>query len=113
MCARVRNSSRVRLVGEQVELAVAIARARVAETVALVGRWAQRLGEQRALVHAERRLSALGHIQVTPCFHDVADVEVEDVLVGLLPKRVVVDVQLDLPAEVAQVEECRLAVSAS
>ena len=37
------------LVGDQVELAVAVARARVAEAVVLVRRRAQRLGQQRAL----------------------------------------------------------------
>ena len=44
------------LVGDQVELAVAVARAGVAEAVVLVRRRAQRLGQQRALLDRQREL---------------------------------------------------------
>ena len=50
------------VVGEQVELAVAVARACVAEPVVLVRRRAQRLGQQRALADSERELPALGDV---------------------------------------------------
>ncbi len=100
------------LVGEQVELAVAVAGAGVAKPVALVGRWPQRLGQQYAAMHAERQLPTLGYIDRPLRFDDVADVEVHDTLVGLLAKRILAHRQLDLPREVAQVDERRLAVSA-
>jgi hypothetical protein len=81
-------------VGHQVELAVAVASARVAEAVVLVRRRTQRLGQQRALDSLECELAALGHVHAPFDRDDVADVEVEDSVVGLLPERV--DPQHDL-----------------
>ncbi len=63
------------LVGDQVELAVAVARARVAQAVVLVRRRAQRLGQQRALDRLQRELAPLGHVHAALDRDDVADVE--------------------------------------
>ena len=59
LVARDEQLARV-LVGEQVELAVAIARAGVAEAVVLVRRRAQRLGQQRALARPRARAARAG-----------------------------------------------------
>ena len=99
-------------VGEQVELAVAVARARVAQPVVLVGGRAERLGQQRALDHRERELAALGDVHAALDPDDVADVQVQDAVVGLLPEGVNADDRLDRPGQVAHVQERRLAVSA-
>ena len=77
-----------------------------------VRRRAQRLGEQRAPVHREGQLAALGHIYDPLDADDVADIEVEDAVVGLLPERVVADDDLDRARHVAQIEERGLAVPA-
>ncbi len=100
------------LVGDQVELAVAVAGARVAEPVVLVRRRAKRLGQQRALDHGERELPALGDVHAALDTHDVADVEAQDAVVGLLPERVHAHDHLDRAGQVAHVEERRLAVPA-
>ena len=112
LVARDEQLARV-LVGDQVELAVAVAGARVAEAVVLVRRRAQRLGEQRALDHRERELAALGDVHAAVDADDVADVEVEDAVVGLLAERVHAHDDLDRAGQVAQVEERRLAVPAA
>jgi hypothetical protein len=88
-------------VGHQVELAVAVPRARVAEAVVLVRRRAQRLGQQRALDSLERELAALGHVHAPFNRDDVADVEVEDSVVGLLAERVDAQHDLDRTRQVA------------
>ena len=101
------------LVGEQVELAVAVAGAGVAEPVVLVRRRAQRLGQQRALLHRQRELAALGHVHAPFDADDVADVEAQDAVVVLLPERVDAHDHLDRARQVAHVEERRLAVPAA
>ena len=77
-----------------------------------VGRWAQCLGEQRALVDRERQLPALGHVDEALDADDVADVEVHDAVEPLLPERAGAHDELDLTRQVAQVQERRLAVPA-
>ncbi len=99
------------LIGEQVELAVAIAGAGVAEPVVLVGRRAQSLGEQRAAQHGKRELPALGDVHAADDPDDVPDVEAEDALVGVLAERVDAHDRLDLTRQVAHVQERGLAVA--
>ena len=111
LVARDEQLARV-LVGEQVELAVAVAGARVAEPVVLVRRRAQRLGQQRALLHGERQLPALGHVHAADDADDVADVEAEDAVVGLLAEGVDAHDDLDRAGQVAHVQERGLAVPA-
>ncbi len=112
--ARARHEQLARgLIREQIELAVAVARAGVAEPVVLGGRGAQRLCKERALVHAQRELPALGHIHAAARFHDVTDVQIEHPFVGVLSERVLAHAKLDLAGGVAEVHERRLAVPAS
>ncbi len=99
------------LVGEQVQLAVAIARARVGQAVVLVGRRAQRLGQQRELYDTQRELPALGDVDA-PCHpHDVSDVQAQDAVVGVLPERVHPHDRLDLAGKISNVEKRGLAVA--
>jgi hypothetical protein len=66
---RARDEQLARLlVGDQVELAVAVARLDVLEAVELLGRRAQRLGQQRPVVDAQRQLAAavLNAVPSTP-----------------------------------------------
>ena len=87
------------LVGEQVELAIAVARPVSPSPWYLAG------GGRSALVSSVHvctlRASCPRWVTYTQpaCFHDVADVEVNDALVGLLSERVLTNVQLDLPEE--------------
>ena len=60
----------------------------------------------------ERELAALGHVDAALDPDDVADVEAEDAVVGLLPERVHAHDDLDRAGQVAQVQERRLAVPA-
>src|SRR6185312_5585504 len=93
------------LVGDQVQLSVAVAGPRVPQPVVLVRRRAQRLRQQRHLGSLERELAALGDVDAPLDRDDVADVEVEDPVVGLLAERVDPDDDLDRGREVAQIEE--------
>ncbi len=101
------------LVGHQVEFALAVADLRVGDAVEEVGRVAQRLAQHRALAHGEGELAALGHVEVALDADRVADVEGVDPPEGLLAERVDAGVGLDLPGQVADVEEDRLAVAAA
>ncbi len=102
------------LVGDQVELALAVAGLDVLEAVELVGRRAQALGEQAPAVDRQRELAAAPGRQRRPLdADDVAEVEVDQQLVGLLAEQVLAGVQLDLAAAVAEVEEAGLAVAAA
>ena len=60
----------------------------------------------------ERQLSALGDVDEAVDADDVADVEAEDAVVGLLPERVHAHDDLDRAGQVAHVQERRLAVPA-
>ena len=77
-----------------------------------VRRVQQRLGQQRALAHADRQLTAFGHVDDALDPDQVADVEVLDPLEGLLAERVAPRVDLDRAGDVADVEEGGLAVAA-
>ncbi len=102
------------LVGDQVELALAVAGLDVLEAVELVGRRAQALGQQPPVVDRQRELAAApGRQRGALDADDVAEVEIDQQLVGLLAEQVLAGVQLDLAAAVAQVEEAGLAVAPS
>ena len=106
--ARATNSSRVLLVGDQVELAAAKARLDVAEPVVLVGRRAQRLGEQREVVDAQRQLAAAGAHRDAVDADQVAEVERRrGASKPSWPELVDARVQLDAPGAVDEVEERR------
>ena len=75
------------LVGEQVELAVAVARLDVGEAVVLVGRRAQRLRQQRPAVDAQRQLAAARAEGRALDADQVAEVEVDEPLVGVARAR--------------------------
>ena len=102
------------LVGDQVQLTLAVAGLDVLETVELVRRGAQALGEQAPAVDRERELAAAIGRQRGPLdADDVADVEVDQQLVGLRAEQILAGVELDLAAAVAEVEEAGLAVAAA
>src|SRR5215218_6594010 len=102
------------LVGDQVELAAAEAGLGVLQTVELVGRRPQALRQQAPVVDRERELAAAtGRHRRALGADDVAEVEVDQQLVGLLAEHVLARVQLDLAAAVADVEEAGLAVAAA
>ncbi len=71
------------LVGDQVELAVPVALLDVGEPVVLVGRRAQGLRQQRPVVDAHRQLAAPRAERSAFDPHDVAEVEVDEPLVGI------------------------------
>ena len=102
------------LVGDQVELAAAVAGLGVLEAVELVGRRAQALGEQTPVVDRQRQLAAAAGRHRRPLDpDDVAEVEVDEQLEGLGAEQVLAGVQLDLAAAVAKIEEGGLAVAAT
>ena len=100
-------------VREQVQFAVAVARALVAHPVVAVGRGPQRLGQHRARAHRQRQLPALRHVHDARDRHDVADVEVEQRVVGLPAERLQTRHDLHRTRLVAHVEERRLRVPAA
>src|SRR5262249_61457133 len=93
------------VVGDQVQLAVPVARARVAESVVLVRRRAQRLGQQRAAVYRQRELPPLGHVDEALYADDVADVEAHHAVVLVLAERILAGDQLNRSRQVAQAEK--------
>ena len=102
------------LVGDQVELAAAVAGLGVLEPVELVGRRPQALGEQAASGRpAARARRAAGRKRrpstptMSPRSRSTRQLE------GLLAEHVLAGVELDLAAAVAEVEEGGLAVSAA
>jgi hypothetical protein len=108
-----RESATALLVGEQVELALAVARFDVLQAVKLVGRRAQALGQQPPVVDRQRELAAAPGRQRRPLDADeVAKVEVDKQLERLLAELVGSGVELNLASAVAQVEKGGLAVAA-
>ena len=111
--ARAVNSCARLLVGDQVELAVAEARLHVGQPVVLLGRRAQRLGEQLPVVELQRQLAAAGAEDGALGAEQVAEVEVEQRAQRLLAEHVHARVQLHAPGAVVEVEEGRLALAAA
>ena len=88
------------LARDQVELAVAIARLDVGETVVLVGRRAQRLGEDLEALHAQRHLAVAAAHRRAVDADQVAEVERRQQLEALVAEDVHARVQLDLAGAV-------------
>jgi hypothetical protein len=101
-------------VGDQVELAPAVARLDVLEAVKLVRRRAKALGQEAPVVDRQRELTAPPRRQRRALDPDeVAEVEVDQDAIGLLAEQVLARMQLELPGRVAQVEKAGLAVTPS
>ena len=111
--ARVMNDGARLLARHQVELAVAVAGLDVGQAVVLVGRRAQRLGQQREAVELERQLAAAGAEHGPVGADQVAEVEVEQARHRLLAEHVDARLQLDPARAVDHVEERRLALAAA
>ncbi len=102
------------LVGEQVQLALAVTGLDVLEAVELVGRWPQALCQQAPVVDRQRELAAAPRRQRRPLDPDeVAEVEVDEQLERVGAEQILAGVQLDLAAAVAEVDEAGLAVAAA
>jgi hypothetical protein len=100
------------LVGDEVELAVAVAQLDVLEPVALLGRRAQRLREHAEVLEAQRQLAAARAQDRALGTDQVAEVEVQQALEGFLAELVDARHQLDAPRAVDHVEERGLALLA-
>jgi hypothetical protein len=108
--ARAQDEQLARLlVGDQVELAAAVARLGVLEPVELLGRREQRLREQRPAVGAQRQLAAAARERGAVDADQVAEVERHDALERLVAEHVLARVDLDAAGAVDEVEERRLA----
>ncbi len=96
-------------VGDQVELAMAVARLDVGEPVVLVRQRPQALGERLPGVDAQGELAAAAHEGGAVDADVVAEVHRDQQLVHVLAEHVEPRLQLDLAAAVAEVDEGRLA----
>ena len=92
---------------------MAEARLDVGQPVVLLGRRAQRLGQQLVALELERELAAAGAEDRAVGADQVAEVEREQALERLLPEHVDARVQLQAAAAVDEVEEGRLALAAA
>ena len=101
------------LVGDEVELAAAVARLDVLEAVELLRRRAQGLREQRPVLDAQRQLAAARHEGDAVDADEVAQVEAEQALHRLGAEDVGARLQLDAPAAVDEVQERHLALAAA
>ena len=111
---RARDEQLARLLGgDQVQLAVAEARLDVLQAVVLLGRRAQRLGQQRPVVDAQRQLAAPRAEDGAVDPDQVAEVEPDEPLERLGAEHVDARVQLDAPGAVDEVDERRLALAAA
>jgi hypothetical protein len=91
-------------VGDEVDVALAVARLDVAEAVPLLRQRAVRLGEEAKVGRRDRELAALRRREAPLRLDDVADVDVGEVLVGG-PHRRLIHEELDLAGAVAQADE--------
>ena len=96
-------------VGNQVEIALAVAGFDVREAVPFVRQRAQRLAEHLKLAHPQRRLTGLGQKSLAFDPDEVADVEQGKHLGLLGGERFFVKINLDPAGQVAEVEKVRLA----
>jgi len=93
------------LVGQQVEMALAVARLDVGEAVILFRHRQQRLGEHGDLMRIDRQLAALGAAHRAGHADDVAEVDHRQQRTGFLRRRVLVGEDLDLARGVMDVDE--------
>ena len=107
--ARAMNSRARLLVRDQVELAAAVARLDVGQPVVLVGRRAQRLGEQLEALDAQRELAAAGADRDAVDADQVAEVERRGAARRPRPEHVDARVQLDRPVRSTRSRNAALA----
>src|SRR5204862_3321073 len=100
-------------VGDQVELATAVARFDVGEAVELLRRRPQALRQEGPAAQPQRQLAAPGCEGRATGANDVAKIETHELLVLLVAEDVGSRVELDLAASVGQVQERRLPVPAA
>ena len=105
------NSSRDFAVGDQIEFAVAKPGLDVGETVMLVRRRPQRLGQQREAGDPQRQLAAPGHERGAVDADQVAEVERHQPVHHLGPEHVGARLELDPARAVLQVQERHLALT--
>ena len=108
MRVRVRNTSRLRLVHDQIDVAQPIAQLRVGQPVPLVGQRPQRLGQQQQALDPHRQLPGPVRNSTPSAPSDVADVIALEGLVALA-ERARLQEQLNLAAAVGDLGEARLA----
>jgi hypothetical protein len=101
------------VVGDEVELAMAVARLDVVQAVELVGWWAQALGQQREVLDAQRQLAALGAEREPVDADDVAEIEVEQARHRLLAEHVDLGLQLDAPRAIVEIQEGHATLAAA
>jgi len=112
--ARAQDEELARLlVGDQVELALPVARLHVLEPVELLRRREQRLGEERPVVDADGQLAPPGGEGGAVHSDDVAQVERCEPLEALLAEHVAPGLELNAAGAVHEVEEGRAAVPAT
>ena len=99
-------------VNDQVNIALAVARLTVGQTVELLGQGQQALGEQCQLGDAHRNLAHLGAENLALDADDVTDVELFEGGVGFLAQQVALDKDLDVTLLVAQMGKAGLAHNA-
>ena len=100
-----------RRIGDQVQVPLAVARLDVGEAVPLLGERAKGLGQRPVVGGGEGQLSGLAPEERAGDPHEVADVGDLEAL-ELVAEHVLLDVNLELPAPVAELEEGRLAEAA-
>ena len=106
---RARNVVARTLVGHEVEVTLPVARLDVGEPVVLVRQRAQRLRQRHEPRDPHGRLAGFADEAFALDAEEIADVEQRENLRLLRREALEVDVNLDAPGQVAQVEEVRLA----
>ena len=96
-------------VGDEVHIPLAVADFDVGEALVLFGQGAERLGKQGHLITGEGQLVGLGAEKLPMHAHDVADVELFEILVGFLTHKIFGRVALDTAAAIHKMEERDLA----
>jgi hypothetical protein len=86
IAVRTRKVSRVPVVHDQVQIALAIAALHVGQAMELLGQRTQRLGQQTQRITAHRQLAGLGLEHLTLDADDVAEIQLAlELIVGLRP----------------------------
>ena len=98
-------------VGDEVELAVAMAGLDIGEPVVLVGRRAQRLGQQRKAVDAQRQLAAARDERGAVDPDEIPEVQRQQAFHLLGAQHVDLRLQLDASRAVLEVQEGHLALA--
>ena len=96
-------------IGDEVQVALAVARLHVLQAVPLLGHGAQGLGERREALGGEGQLAGLGAEERPLGGVEVAEIGELEELEGLVPEDVLLHVDLQLAGAVAQLDEGGLA----